>query len=607
MPQHTLRYRLAVVAMTATTLASCDDAPPQHPTGPDLAAALTAAQPELTDVPRLVVDLPSRLRPWDTSDVALAEEVARQDGVVAIGFKDRGAARTIQTGVREALTAVTFTSGLKAVQELGGELLYVRKHLGSVHARIPSEVAAELRGHALVDYVEPRLWGELAGTPTRATAVALAVMQGCDPYTQECLTWGVNWVNARDAHLQGSAGFGGRVLIIDTGHERGHTDLPLVWLSHCGGPYNGCADHSSGTGRSHGTHVTGTLVARDNTGGIVGTAPLVAASRVYVWGACDIEGHCSFTDVADGLDAAITWDVQVVNMSLGDRADAPGYLDLAAGVAAANAANILLVAAAGNIQADPITGEYLQQPGTVVYPAAYNGVIGVSGIIPDSTFAAHGHNGPTRDWCSGPPPFFPNENPGSNYGSHVDLTSAFFALSTVVYNGYEDYDAGWCGTSMATPHVSGVATLIRAKYPALCASQVAQIMFSTAVDLGAPGRDDYYGYGLPDAVAALDLASVTTPCSPPPPPVDVSIEGPTQIRPEEICSWEAVVEPPGGGYTYNWYNDGIWGGTGRYYMGGKDPGSFSDHFTLRVDVSGAGVGSATTTVYENSSAPICFQ
>ncbi len=94
---------------------------------------------------------------------------------------------------------------------------------------------------------------------------------------------------------------------------------------------------------------------------------------------------------------------------------------------------------------------------------------------------------------------------------------------------------------------------------------------------------------------------------PPPPPVDVTILGPTQIRPEAICSWQAVVDPPGGTYTYNWYNDGIPRGTGAYYLGGKDPGNLTNRFTLRVDVSGDGAGSETITVYENPSARACFQ
>ena len=225
----------------------------------------------------------------------------------------------------------------------------------------------------------------------------------------------------------------------------------------------------------------------------------------------------------------------------------------------------------------------------------------------DRDLSPHDRRRTARRGCPGPA-LYPDHNPGSNYGSHVDLTSAYFALSTVPPNNYEDYDDGWCGTSMAAPHVAGVATLIRAKYPNLCGSQVAQILFATAVNLGPPGRDDEYGRGLPDAVAALAVAEGTTACAPPPVPVEVSISGPTEIQPEAICSWEAVVEPPpaGGNYTYDWYNDGIHRGSGRYYTGGKDPGSMRDWFTLRVDVSGHGGGSSTIRVYEDESARMCF-
>ena len=586
-------WTLAVVFVTA-----CQE-PGGTPTGPGPEHSVSGTQDGLIDLPGVRVDLPLRVRSSDTSDAALREAVEREAGFVAVGFKEPGADRTLQTGFRAALTAATFAAGLDAIKERGGQIRYVRKHRGSAEARVPPEVATELRQDPLVDYVEPRQWGRLDRVPLVPSAAAtLRAMQGCNPYTQECIPWGVIYVNARQAQLQGSGRFGGRVLIIDTGHDRGHEDLPLVWPSHCGGVFDGCTDFFV---RPHGTHVLGTLVARDNSIGIVGTAPLVTPSQVYVWGAADPDS-VSMIQVANGLDNGITWGVQVVNMSLTDT----GYnLDLANAVAAAEDAEMLLVAAAGNIQYSSGLQQYI---GTgVKYPAAYSGVIGVSGILPDSNFAHHGHDGPTSPWCPGPG-FDPDQNPGSNYGSHVDLTSAFFSLSTAPADSYEDYDDGvrWCGTSMATPYVAGVATIVRAKYPDLCQDQVAQILFNTGVDLGTPGRDDYYGYGLPDAVAALALAAVTTPCPPPPIQLDVTISGPTRIRPGATCTWYAVVQPPGG-YNYQWYNENFPVGTASYYTGGKLEGTVGDRFTLRVDVDGSGgVGSASITVRESASAPICI-
>jgi subtilisin family serine protease len=67
-------------------------------------------------------------------------------------------------------------------------------------------------------------------------------------------------------------------------------------------------------------------------------------------------------------------------------------------------------------------------------------------------------------------------------------------------NGYESWD----GTSMATPHVSGVAALIWSARPQWTNVQIREAMVTTAMDLGDEGRDDYYGFGLVQAKDALD-------------------------------------------------------------------------------------------------------
>jgi hypothetical protein len=76
------------------------------------------------------------------------------------------------------------------------------------------------------------------------------------------------------------------------------------------------------------------------------------------------------------------------------------------------------------------------------------------------------------------------------------------------------------GTSMATPHVSAVAGLVWAAYPGCSNSEIRRALRASALDLGAPGRDDFYGYGLVQARAALDWLAAN-PCrgiSPAPPP-----------------------------------------------------------------------------------------
>ncbi|MCB2202367.1 S8 family serine peptidase [bacterium] len=88
-------------------------------------------------------------------------------------------------------------------------------------------------------------------------------------------------------------------------------------------------------------------------------------------------------------------------------------------------------------------------------------------------------------------------------------------------NGYE----AWNGTSMATPHVSGVAALLWSANPAWTNVQIREALDATAVDLGDPGRDIVFGYGFMQAAAALDYLGGGTPPPPPPPPTgDLTVD-----------------------------------------------------------------------------------
>jgi subtilisin family serine protease len=131
----------------------------------------------------------------------------------------------------------------------------------------------------------------------------------------------------------------------------------------------------------------------------------------------------------------------------------------------------------------------------------------------------------------------------------------------------QEYEYGAvCGTSFAAPHVVGVAALVWEKNSGWTNVQVRGHLQSTAKDLGASGRDDYFGYGLVDACEALDL------CQPPPPPptdtISVSIQGPSQIPPTgaEECAWNASVSNAAGAVTYQWKLDNQVVGTQEYYV-----------------------------------------
>jgi len=537
----------------AIAVSGCLDQPTTPTPDTPQQAWLSAIPTQARDVPAVEIDLPPEPRPWDTSDAALVDAVAAEDGVVIIGFKERNSERTLNTGRRDAIRAATIEEAERMVSQLDAEVIYKYRSFGAVAMRIEPERAPEIRRHPLVDYVEPNQWYEIAAAPFRPASPA---PQG------QTTPWGISLVRAPEAWTV-STGSGVMVEMIDTGHDQGHEDLPYVPTGNCGGLFGGCDDGPFW----HGTHVLGIFTARDNSIGVVGVAPGIAGSQTYVWGACSsVAGVCSLTDAAAGLDAGRWVGVKVVNMSFAGTYNQA----LATAVANAWAADIVLVAAAGN------NGGY-----QTVYPAAHDNVIGVSGLRPDKSFAG---TSPCGD--------------SSNYGPHVDLSAPFWALSTVGNDGYEDEDEGWCGTSMAAPHVAGTAALVRSEYPSLSNAEVVSRLFSTAEDLGASGKDVYFGYGLVDAAYATGAEYQ---------PLSVSIWGPTLVRPDDICSWRADASGGTGEYEYNWYKNYYWWvGSDEWVM--LETPSEGGSFKLDVRI-GDGVSGAfdRITVRASSSAPRCVQ
>ncbi len=238
---------------------------------------------------------------------------------------------------------------------------------------------------------------------------------------------------------------------------------------------------------SHGTHVAGTVAQSTNNAlGVAGVAFDATLMPVKV---LDSNGSGTDAEVADGIYYAVDNGAGVLNLSLGG---AGGSTTLQNAVAYAYGHNATVVCAAGN------DGNGLNLPS---YPAAYDAYcIAVAATRYDETRAYY-----------------------SNYGSYVDIAAPGGDL-TVDQNrdGYADGilqntfnpntkntgDFGYwffSGTSMATPHVSGVAALLIADGVA-GPDQVREALQSTAEDKGALGRDNYYGWGIVDAYAALSYA-----------------------------------------------------------------------------------------------------
>ena len=296
-------------------------------------------------------------------------------------------------------------------------------------------------------------------------------------------------------HVWGdSDGSGVTVAVIDTGVDTTHPDLADNLVP--GRNVLGLTASDDVTdGHGHGTHVAGTVAAvTDNGIGVAGVAP---GARIMPIKALDAAGGGWSSDIADGIVHAVDHGAGVVNLSL---SSAGANSVLADAVAYARSRGVVVVAAGGNGR---LRGNQ------TAYPAAFPGVIAVAAT--DATDA---------------------DASFSNTGDYIDLAApGVDILSTLRGGGY----GSMSGTSMATPHVAGIAALLLDELaeegPVDSGDPVTDLMIRTAEDLGQPGWDPAYGYGLVDPVSAL--AAVTAglpPARPGPPP-----------RPDVVAAPDPVV------------------------------------------------------------------
>lgn len=221
----------------------------------------------------------------------------------------------------------------------------------------------------------------------------------------------------------------------------------------------------------HGTHVSGIIAAeQDNNTGITGEAPGTKLMAVRVLGG--ILGSGFSSDIAEGIVYATDNGAQVINMSLGGS-----MMSLTEFLALKHAwdNNVLTVAASGN---DGNFGNPISYPASYLYAMSIGATDNLDNIASFST-----HNA-----------FVEVSAPG------VDI------LSTVPVSTYE---GGWSGTSMATPHVAGLAALLYSAFPDMKNWQARAMLQSAVVDRGAVGWDEFYGYGRISALSLIDTPQPT--------------------------------------------------------------------------------------------------
>ena len=294
------------------------------------------------------------------------------------------------------------------------------------------------------------------------------------PSTQ--ITWGLKEIYNKenlvvDDVLIANGGLGVNVAVLDTGVFREHPDLinkVLLCKDFTSGkrPKNTCSD-----GHGHGTHVSGTVLADGGSDklGILGVAP---SANLFAFKVCTNGGSCFGDAVSAGIKEAERRGANIISMSFGGSSFSTvekNAIDNALNARQNN--DLLFIAAAGN--SGPNSN-------TIKYPAAYHKVVAVAAVDSGLNVASFSSRGIDDDW--------------QNWKDRlVEVSGPGVAVESTMNNGAY---ATWSGTSMATPHVSGLAANVWSLSNG-DASTVRLWLQSNIEDISPGGYDRASGFGLP--------------------------------------------------------------------------------------------------------------
>ena len=253
-----------------------------------------------------------------------------------------------------------------------------------------------------------------------------------------------------------------KVAVIDSGIDQDHEDLIGKVVAQTDIPGG---DGIAEDGMGHGTHVSGIIAATaNNAKGGAGVAPGVGLIVVNIFYQ-NIDGgwEANTSDSITAITYALGQGADVINMSFGGYGDDTLFRDA---INSAVGAGAVCVAAAGN-----------DNTNQAHYPSDYDSCISVISTAVDDTRSSF-----------------------SNYGVEKDIAAPGSSILSTYFNGGYAYMSG---TSMASPVVAGVVALMLSANPSLTVDEVKQILYSTAVDLGTAGKDDYFANGRVDAAQAV--------------------------------------------------------------------------------------------------------
>jgi len=275
---------------------------------------------------------------------------------------------------------------------------------------------------------------------------------------------GPRFHGAPTAWVDGSTGAGREIAIIDTGIFSGNAEF-AGRISPDSHDIFTSRDDFEGED-DHGTIVAMIAAAANNGSGTVGIAPgaTIMAIRADEPDSCGGTGGCNFGDVADGIQWAVDHGATVINISLGGASATQEEFDA---VQEAADAGIVVVVASGNggsNRPDPFPRSLADlNLGNVIIV----GSVDAAGHVSDFTDKARGNE---DDYLSA-------------YGERLEvhLPDGIWEVS---------------GTSFAAPQVAGAVALLKQAFPAMSGQQIVTLLFETAQDVGEPGLDDDFGWGI---------------------------------------------------------------------------------------------------------------
>ena len=359
---------------------------------------------------------------------------------------------------------------------------------------------------------------EIAWIPNDVKEEALVASIG-DDETYYYYQWNFPAISAPQAWNLGHTGKGASVYVLDSGVSGTHPDLaPNLNRELSKSFIAGQGWHAAAGFSSHGTHVAGTIAAADNGMGVIGVAPNAEIVAIKVLSG--ITGSGPFSAISAGIVYSGSQGADVINMSLGATLNKNGKLIDANGVPYQIPAKYVMeivnaqqkaidyayrqgstiIASAGN---DPTN--YDGNSAFIKLPGGLNNVITVSATSPVGW-----------DFDTNPVTNFDVPTSYTTHGkSLIDVAAPGGDVNFQLPNGYysgldrilSTTVTGWgwaAGTSMAAPHVSGVAALIIAKNGGtMDPHEVTMKIYNTADNVDGPGQSVYFGKGRINAYRAV--------------------------------------------------------------------------------------------------------